>query len=436
MSVGLINTETGELIDFDQNAGPAVLYEELINHLAVPESANVFYSERFKEEFLDDEDEDEELAVSVLKWVFDHVHTYGRAPDPSEVQYRFPKIDFRPPVTDPKWLIDQFKNRWVRNHANIVIEKAARNTGKANPRPAIEEAVRELQKLNEAIRPQNTMLSNKDSEWVLDAHFQRIADMDGPSGVPFGFKPIDKHLLGLKKGMLVFTIARPKRYKSWMLIKSAVEAQKAGYRGVFFTLEMPLQEMYLRYACMVTGVGFQDMINGNLMDKDVMFVYEKLESIKNDLEPIVFLKPPVGSRHVSDLAIIAKEHRADVIYIDQLKFIECDLKVAADKRFATIERVCEELKEASEDFPIYVACQFNREAANMTEMADLSKIGLSDAIGQTGDILLGLYQSKEMKQSNELQFGVIDARQFEPLTWTIQVELSTNSNFRCTGLVD
>lgn len=429
--VELVRVDTGEIVEYDEDARFA-LDDELINHLGLPENAMILYGERFDADYLE---EDESTAAAVLKETFDHIHQYDKAPKLEELQYRFKKVDFEVPRSDPRWLINQFKKRWVKNLAAEVVEDLADGIMLADPRPAIETATKDLMAIRERIRPQNTILTNTDYEWVLNSHFQRIEDQGGANGVPFGFPKIDQALLGLKKGMLVFVIARPKRYKTWMLIKSAVEAQKAGYKGVFYTLEMPLQEMYTRYACMVTEVGFSDFMRGTLTQKELDSVYDKMESTRDGYEPLKFLRPPAGERRVTDLRILAKEHGADCIYLDQLKFIESDLKVAADKRFAIIERICEELKEAAEEFPWYVACQFNREAANLTEMADLSKIGLSDAIGQTGDILLGLYQSKEMKQSNELQFGVIDARQFEPAVWTIQVELSMWSNFRCTGLV-
>lgn len=434
--VALVNTATGELVQYDESAGPLDLEMELVNHLAFPESSKVLYSERFNEDYLGTDMDDETVGAAVLKHVFAHIRKYHKPPTPEEVKTHFKKIEFEPIRSDVRWLLERFRMRWVKNLAADVVEELADGIGKADPRPAVDQGVKDLQKIRERVRPQNTLLTNDDYQWVIDAHFDRIEEMDGAHGVPFGFPLIDKTLLGLKKGQLVFTIGRPKRFKSWMLLKSMVEAQKAGYRCVFFTLEMPLEEMYQRYACMVCAISYPEFMRGDLTQKEYNHMMSTMEAVKKGETSILLVQPPVGERGVADMAHMAREFEADVVYIDQIKFIECDIKVAADKRFAIIERVCEELKEAAREFPIYVACQFNREAANLTEMADLSKIGLSDAIGQTGDILLGLYQSKEMRQSNELQFGVIDARAFEPAIWTIQVELSTHSNFRCTGLAE
>lgn len=427
----LVDTETGEVIEQD-TGGAIVLDEELINHLAVPAFADALYRERFASDYLM---QDETLARQVLEYQTNYIHEYSKPADLPTLQYRFKTVDFEAPRCDTAWLITQFKIRYVRNQAQDVIEDIAQGVGRADPREAISVAAREFARLREESRPRNTVLTNHDYEHVLDAHFMRLEDLDGPMGVPFGYPIMDTALLGLKKGMLCFVIGRPKRYKTWQLLKSMVEAQKQGYKTVFYTLEMSLEEMYQRYACMVTGIGWVDFQRGTLTTKEKKFLYEKMESVRDGYESVKILRPPVGDRRVRDLAAIAKEHDAQCVYVDQMKFIECDLKVAADKRFALIERVCEELKEAAEDVPFYVACQFNREAANLTEMADLSKIGLSDAIGQTGDILLGLHMTKTMRESGEIQFGVIDARQFEPQVWTLAVELSAHSNFRATGTV-
>jgi hypothetical protein len=71
----------------------------------------------------------------------------------------------------------------------------------------------------------------------------------------------------------------------------------------------------------------------------------------------------------------------------------------------------------------------------MVEMADLSKIGLSDSIGQTADVILGLHQTEDMRKSNVLQLGIIESRSYRSAKWELVVELTQNSNFRVTGIV-
>lgn len=403
------------------------LENELLDHLGISENAQRLFEQRFSPDLLTEE---EAIGRSVLEFQFSHIRNYGEPASREVLESRFTDISFVQPTSQVDWVIDQYRERYARAETEAALINLAKRINKEPPAVVIDDISNDLYRIREQIRERKTEMSSAEFRQVLDDYWN---SEEGIEGVTYGFSEVNKALKGLKKGELVYVIGRPKRYKSWMLMKSMVEAQRSGARCVFFTLEMDIPEMFQRYACMASGVSWSAFRNRELMPMDMDLMVKKLNEI-NESSEIQIIKPPRGERSVHALKMIAKEHGADIVYIDQLKFIESTVKVKADMRFREIEYINEDLKDACSDFPIYIAAQFNREAANLAEMADLSKIGLSDSIGQTADVVLGLHQTEDMRKSRVLQLGVIEARSYSAAKWELIVELSLNSNFRVTGL--
>lgn len=405
---------------------PLSLENELLDHLAEPDNAQKLFELRFNPDFLTEE---EAFCRSVLEYQFSHISKYGAPASKEVLESRFADISFVRPSSEVEWIFDQFRERFARTETEAALTDLAKRIYKEPPGAVIDQISTELYRIRESIRDRKTEMSSAEFDRVLREYWE---SEESTTGITYGFSHVDETLKGLKKGELVYVIGRPKRYKSWMLMKSMVEAQKSGARCVFFTLEMDIPEMFQRYACMASGVSWSAFKNRELMPTDMDLMTRNLQRI-NESSEIQIIKPPRGERTVHALKMIAKEHGADIMYIDQLKFIESSVKVKADMRFREIEYINEDLKDACSDFPIYLAAQFNREAAQLSEMADLSKIGLSDSIGQTADVVLGLHQTEDMRASRVLQLGVIEARSYRAAKWELIVELSQNSNFRVTG---
>lgn len=413
----------------DSETKPIILENELIDHLAISETATYLFEQRFQPEFLTDE---EPTGRSILEYQFNHIDKYGSPASKDVLESVFVNIEFIEPSSDINWLIDQFKTRFARGKVENVLTDVASSLYSDEPNVVLDTTIDSLIRIRESVRTKRYAISAYDYQDLLKRYYDDLENKKH-KGVTFGFKEVDETLGGLKQGELVYVIGRPKRYKSWMLMKSMVEAQRDGARCVFFTLEMELEEMFHRYACMAAGISWPRFKGGELTAMEMDTFNKNMERVI-DSGRVNIIKPPRGERTVNSLKLIAKEHGADIIYIDQLKFIESGRKISADLRFREIEYINEDLKDACGDIPFYVAAQFNREAANLKEMADLSKIGLSDSIGQTADAILGLHQTKDMRTSQVLELGVIEARAYESASWELKVELSQNSNFRITGV--
>jgi replicative DNA helicase len=399
------------------------LEEELLDHLASTESVARLYP-KFTGEYLLD---DEPLARSVLEYQWDHIRQYGEPATKDALEYAFVDIQFTEPSTNVEWLADQFRQRYISNNAKKATVEIASKIAK-DPKAGIELAVTRFGELKNHTRSTPIQVTTRDFKPILDEFFERKME----DAVSFGHAAMDEHLIGMIKGHMYTVIGRPKCFKSWKLLLSAIACQGQGKKAVFFSLEMPKEEMFYRYACLATGISWNRFYHHRLTGPEKKELYDALDFLSGQQNPLVILQPPVGERKVSDLKALARDLGADAVYVDQISFIKSTRQYPG--RHLEVEEICEEVKaDAVMDFPWFIACQFNREAANLTEMADLAKIGLSDAIGQKSDVILGLHVTKEMRESHAFQYGVVEARSFAPRIWEVNYDLQNTAAFRVTG---
>ncbi|MCL2340054.1 MAG: AAA family ATPase, partial [Actinomycetia bacterium] len=87
-------------------------------------------------------------------------------------------------------------------------------------------------------------------------------------GVPSGFVDLDRRLAGFRGGDLVVLAARPAVGKSALALNIAVNAAKAGITVVFFSLEMPAEQLTQRIICSEAGIDSWRMRTSNLQQQD------------------------------------------------------------------------------------------------------------------------------------------------------------------------
>lgn len=413
-------TETIVIEDFN-------IEDELLDHLGNPESAMSIYKDRFSPDFLNKGDGE---LKKLLAYVFDYIDEFRKAPPTEVLELEF-GFEFEEPTSEVDWLVGKFRERYKKNRTKDVLISAARKSS-GDPDEAAKLAIAELTQIQAATQSRKIALSSRD--WSSHfAEYQRKVMEGHHVGYTYGWDEVDKYIGGLKQNALSFVIGRPKRFKSWMLLKSAVEVQGHPVnpgKPIVFTLELSKEDMMDRYMCMVAGVNYGHFKDGRLPpdeQKRMLAAGEEMDELPEE-ESIEIVHMPRGQRTVQIMRQYALDKGADVIYIDQLSFIESTRRAPVEQRHVEVGYVMEDLKDATHDFPVYVAAQFNREAASMDEMADLSKIGLSDTVGQMADTILGLYQSKDMRESHIVEFGVVEARNYGLHRWEIAVDFP-HTNF-------
>ena len=408
-----------------------ILEDQLLDHLSVPASALVLYRERFSPDYLL---KDEILGKEVLEWVFDFIVEHGMAPSTATVKDQFVKFEFHEPEAPVEYVIEKFRNRYKRNQLEPAMKRASKLTVK-DPDAAVKQALSELHEIHQRTLNRKYRLDTQDWNQQMTLYKEKVK-AGHFNGITLGYPEVDEILGGLRPGTITYMLARPKRYKSWSLMKSAVEAQWQGHNVYFASLELTHEEMYRRYMAMVSNVSWLRLHKGQPLPEDFRKIEDAMEQMREEGGKMTLVHPEYGERSAAFLLEDAKREESEVMYIDQLSYMEMGGHNRYEKDHEKVKFIAHELKHAADTLPIFIAAQFNREGANLTEMADTAKIGLSDAVGQTADLLLGNHQTKEMRQSHILQFGVVDSRNTEVARWNIHVRLNKECQFELIERVE
>lgn len=405
-----------------------VLEDQLLDHLGTPEGCTAIWKERLNPEVIPETLEDYELYRDAINVVLMYMDEHREPPHISVLAEEIGNSDFNIPIAPVEYVMDKLKERYKRRALKSILGAQGQALAKAeaDPDTIISDATDRLARLRLDTSTRKNVVTSDDLLQTLTDYEQRLEG--GHKGITFGFDPVDNHMGGLNPSELTVLLARPKRYKSWLLLNSACSALEDEKNVAFATLELSEEEMRNRFHCMMAGVSWSHFKSNTLRQE----AKDRMDEVGHELMDFpfkaYFFRPRVGQRSVGDIVAYAQDVGADVLYIDQLSWLDG----ARDERaWQKIGEIMEQLKDAANSFPILMAAQLNREAQALDGLADIAKAGLSDFIGQTADNLFAIHASKDMMQQHPriIQLGLMESRSYEPKAWEISVKLSESTSF-------
>lgn len=400
------------------------LENELLEHLRIKDSVEYLRQNNFDTHLIYDLD-----IRSVANWTLEYLEKYGETPTDEVMSREWAGLELQdsPETTlNIAYLTDKLKNRFVLNKQRSVIEKLADIT---EPDEFVKALNGEAFDLWRKTANQSYIYAGADHENLIEKYKEEAKNPK--RGLSFGFKPLDDITGGAKGGHLTFLAARPKRYKTWIALQAFVEQRKQGIIPVFFTLELSLDEIYQRLMCLVSGFSYTKMTLSpeRISVAEWNHINKKMKAF-DALGPSYILAPPFEERTVDNMVMEVKRLGGESVIIDQLNYIQPKGKYY--NRDEGPREVVHAMKNSANnmDIPWYCLCQLSRDAANIEDMATADMTGLTRAIEETCDLLLGLHRTKEMASRNIVQMGIIEARHCpSEISYDIAVELGNKSNF-------
>jgi replicative DNA helicase len=255
-----------------------------------------------------------------------------------------------------------------------------------------------------------------DSMKAVEQLYER---QDFVTGVPSGFRDLDRKTAGLQKGDLVIIAGRPSMGKTALALNIAQYAAQEEQLGVaVFSLEMSKEQLVFRMLCSEARVDQSAVRAGRAQDRD----YPKLALAADRLSeaPIYIDDTPA----LSALELRAKARRLKrdpraklgLIIVDYLQLMEGRAARASDSREQEISSISRSLKALAKelDLPVVALSQLNRQVEQRADkkpvMADLRESG---AIEQDADVIMFLYRPcvYNPKEADERDAEVIIAKQ-------------------------
>jgi replicative DNA helicase len=247
-------------------------------------------------------------------------------------------------------------------------------------------------------------------ETLLKDSFERITQLYEAgaevTGVPAGFRELDRLTSGFQPGNLVIVAARPSMGKSALgLCMAANLAVREGIPVGIFTLEMSKSEVTQRLMCSEAKVESQRLRTGKLAIDD----WPRLTAACDKLAKAPLYVDDTGSINLMEIRskarrLKSREPTLGLILIDYLQLMTSGVTV--ENRVQEVSQISRSLKVLARDLdvPIVAMSQLSRAVEQRHDKRPiLSDLRESGSIEQDADLVMFIYRDEYYNEESDQQ---------------------------------
>ena len=380
----------------------------------------------------------------VIKAIFES----QRTPDALTVIDEFSKI---PNPPEPSFVFDLAKNapiyseETLQQYCSIILEKSLHRSLIKECSKSIDESYSQKIDFDELLDNTTNELINlgnrKHTNSVLPFRIlmqdlierlhQQEATGSSLLGISSGYPRLDAMCSGLKPGDMVIVAGRPGMGKTGFAINMALAIAKQRLNVLFFSLEMPAQQIVNRFVSIECSVNSKSLLNAKFDADETTRLWGNFDAVA---ELPIFVDES-ASLTIPELRSKAKKldaelrktpnpgretpNKLDCIFIDYLQLM--DSNVFKEDKVRQVEYNSKNIKKLAKDLgiPIIAMAQLNRKieerrggkvefSSNKPMLSDLKDSG---SIEQDADMVMfihreDIYKKKEEEKTNEAEIFV------------------------------
>ena len=247
-------------------------------------------------------------------------------------------------------------------------------------------------------------------EGLLKESFERITALyeagEEITGVPSGFRDIDRLTSGFQPGNLIIMAARPSMGKSGLALCTAANiAVRRGIPVALFTLEMSKSEVTQRLMCSEAKVESQRLRNGKLAADD----WPRLTTACDKLAKAPIYVDDTGSITMMEIRskarrLKSKEPNLGLIVVDYIQLMTSGGTV--ENRVQEVSQISRNLKVLARDLdvPVLALSQLSRAVEQRHDKRPiLSDLRESGSIEQDADLVFFIYRDEYYNDETDQQ---------------------------------
>jgi replicative DNA helicase len=218
---------------------------------------------------------------------------------------------------------------------------------------------------------------------------EKRAEGEAFQGLESGFEKIDERLNGLKPGELYIIAGRPAMGKSTYALNIASHNALKGERVLFFSLEMPREQLIEKMIAGKAGVEL-DSFKAARFNKDEWALVGSATGLFHDKNLFI---DDNGLQTVKSLRVKCKKVRPSLVVVDYLQLMSGD----SINRVEEISQISRGLKLLAKDMscPVIALSQLNRGVESRKDKRPmLSDLRDSGAIEQDADVIQFVYRDE------------------------------------------
>ncbi|MDD2887361.1 MAG: replicative DNA helicase [Aliarcobacter sp.] len=222
-------------------------------------------------------------------------------------------------------------------------------------------------------------------------------------GETTGFEALDRRTTGFNSGDLIIIAARPAMGKTALVLNMALKNVEAGKGVIFFSLEMPAEQLMLRMLAAKTSIPLQNLRKGDMDDQQ----WTNLSGAFDDLNTKKLFVDDGGSININQLRARVRKlaqnesNNIKLVIIDYLQLMQGTGNKDRHQEVSDISRGLKMLAREMK-IPIIALSQLNRGLENRPDKRPmLSDLRESGAIEQDADIIMFVYRDDVYKERDE-----------------------------------
>jgi replicative DNA helicase len=269
-----------------------------------------------------------------------------------------------------------------------------------------------MEQFEKTIHSLSLNLNQKDYTRIDDTLIQIAKDLEEKrhrdqslTGIPTGFRDLDRTTCGWQPTNLIILAARPKCGKTAMALQLALNSAMEAHGVGFFSMEMSAQQLVKRLLANKASMYLQTLRDARLDDSQMMHLYQN--GIQK-LSGIPFFIDDTAALSVAEFKAKArrmvKTHKVKFLVIDYLQLMQPEKGKKNQNREQEIATIARQLKICAKELnvPILSLSQLSREvekrAGNVPMLSDLRESG---SLEQDADIVMFLYKPTESEILND-----------------------------------
>lgn len=228
-----------------------------------------------------------------------------------------------------------------------------------------------------------------------------LKDKEGISGVPSGFRDIDKETGGWQNSDLIIIAARPAMGKTAFLLSMARNiAVQHQIPLALFSLEMASVQLITRMIASETGISSEKLRKGQMSDEEWQRLFSNVSALEN--APLYIDETP--SLSVFDFRAkcrrLVMQHGVKIIMVDYLQLMTANSGKGGGNREQEIATISRSLKAIAKELnvPVIALSQLSRSVETRPgKRPQLSDLRESGAIEQDADIVSFIFRPEYYK---------------------------------------
>jgi len=307
----------------------------------------------------------------------------------------------------------------IEYYANIVAEKSlARNListcteltteaydGQKETETLLDDAERRILQLSDTKNRGDFASVGAVVEVTLDKITKLYENKAGLTGLPTGFRDLDRMTSGLQPSDLILVAARPSMGKTAFTLNIAQNVGVRQHKTVaFFSLEMSQEQLVQRLLCQIAHIDSQKLRTGQLNSDEE---WTRLTDACDKLyESPIYIDDTPGisvAEMRSKARRLKSEHGLDLIIVDYLQLMQGR---NAESRQQEISEISRSLKALARELkvPLIALSQLSRSVESRQDKRPmLSDLRESGALEQDADIVSFLYREDYYDKETENQ---------------------------------